>query len=356
MLVPMYVRCAQCGYDNSPEFRFCGMCGGPLPHPPKETSQPERDVLLSATPVPLSTLRPASPPTPIGVSATALGGGEKVHGPSFLGLSDDPREDSSHEDDDEPKRGRSGLITAVVLLIAAAGVLGWQWRHDGFPFNHVTTSSNPPAPAAVPVPDASQNPETSAADKPATGNGDQPGAAPDSGAPADSSGKPAEGATQETAAASPSPDQAAPADKAASTETSPATSVPAKSRVKKPDPAKARAATPAVETAALATAPDADLELAGERYLYGTGLPQSCTRAESSLGTAAAHGNSKAETVLGTMYATGHCVGRDLPTAYRWFARALHQDPQNPRISDDLQVLWRQMTPEEKQLATASGH
>jgi TPR repeat protein len=94
--------------------------------------------------------------------------------------------------------------------------------------------------------------------------------------------------------------------------------------------------------------------LTGERYLYGNGVPQNCTRAESSLRTAALHGNSKAQTVLGTMYATGHCVGRDLPTAYRWFARALHQEPQNSRISDDLQVLWRQMTPQEKQLAMAN--
>jgi hypothetical protein len=355
MLEPMYVRCAQCGYDNSPEFRFCGMCGGPLPHPPKEASQPERDVLLSPTPVPLSSTRPTQAPAPLPVSASALGGGEKVHGPSFLGLSDDPREDSSYEDDEEPRRGRAGLITVVVLLIAAAGVLGWQWRHQGFPFNRITTSSNPPAPAAVPVPDASQNPETPGADKSAAGSVDQPGTAPESGTPADSSAKLGEGQTQETAAASPSPDQAAPADKAVSAEASPAASVPPKSRVKKPNPAKAPAAAPAVETASLAPAPDADLELAGERYLYGTGLPQNCTRAESSLGTAAAHGNSKAETVLGTMYATGHCVGRDLPAAYRWFARALHQDPQNSRISDDLQVLWRQMTPQEKQLATASG-
>jgi TPR repeat protein len=110
-----------------------------------------------------------------------------------------------------------------------------------------------------------------------------------------------------------------------------------------------------VEPAVLATSPDADLELAGERYLYGNGLPQNCSRAESSLRTAATHGNAKAETVLGTMYATGHCVGRDLPAAYRWFARALHQEPQNSRISADLQVLWRQMTAQEKQLATTSG-
>ena len=355
MLEPMYVRCAQCGYDNSPEYRFCGMCGGALPHPSKETLQPERDIVLSPTPVPASASRPVSAPPSIPVSSSAFGGGEKVHGPSFLGLSDDPREDSSYEDDDAPKRSHGGLIAALILLVAAGGLLGWQWRHDGFPFNRVTTSSNLPAPVAVPVPDASQNPETPAADKSAAGNVEQPGGAPDSATPTDSSAKPAEGATPETAAASPSPDQAAPADKAASAEASPTASVPAKSRVKKPGPAKVPAAAPAVETASLATAPDADLELAGERYLYGTGLPQNCARAESSLGTAAAHGNSKAETVLGTMYATGHCVGRDLPAAYRWFARALHQDPQNSRISDDLQVLWRQMTPQEKQLATTSG-
>jgi TPR repeat protein len=129
---------------------------------------------------------------------------------------------------------------------------------------------------------------------------------------------------------------------------------PRKSHTTKLEPAHTRAKSASVETASLATSPDADLELAGEKYLYGSGLPQNCARAESSLRTAAMHGNSKAETVLGTMYATGHCVGRDLPTAYRWFARALHQEPQNSRISADLQVLWRQMTPQEQQLATTS--
>ena len=51
------------------------------------------------------------------------------------------------------------------------------------------------------------------------------------------------------------------------------------------------------------------------------------------------------------MYATGHCASRDLPTAYRWFARALHQDPGNARVQRDLEVLWKQMTPDERQIA-----
>jgi hypothetical protein len=346
MLEPMYVRCAQCGYDNSPEFRFCGMCGGSLPHPPKEASQPERDVVLPPVATPF--------PPPVRFSPSVSGGKEheNVHGPSFLGLSDDqPDSDNSDygDEEDEPKRGRAGLIAVLVLVIAAAGFLGWQWEHQGFPFNR-SVADGTPAASPTAAPDAAQNP---AADKTVPGNGGQPTAAPDSGTP-DSSAKP-EAPAQESAPVAPSPDQTPPADKTARAEVTPPARVAAKSRPKKLEPSKARAKSSGVESASLATSPDADLELTGEHYLYGTGLPQNCTRAESSLGTAAAHGNPKAETVLGTMYATGHCVGRDLPTAYRWFARALHQDPQNSRISADLQVLWRQMTPEEKQRAVSAA-
>jgi hypothetical protein len=358
MLESMYVRCTQCGYDNSPEYRFCGMCGGSLPHPAKETVQPERDVVLPPIPLPAaqSAPPPVSAPAAIPVSASALGGGEKVHGPSFLGLSDDPQENFEYSDEDEPKRSRTPRIAVMVLLIAAAGLLGWQWRHNGFPFNRFTVSRTDGQPATpVAAPDATQNPETQAADKPVTANGDAPTAAQDTGKSTDSPGKAEGGLAQGTAAVSPNQDQSAPEGEAARAKASPRPRIPVKSSAKKPQP-KTPAQSPAVETAALATSPDTDLEIAGERYLYGTGLPQNCTRAESSLSTAAAHGNSKAETVLGTMYATGHCVGRDLPTAYRWFARALHQEPQNSRISADLQVLWRQMTPQEKQLATISGH
>jgi hypothetical protein len=350
MLKSMYVRCAQCGYDNSPEFRFCGMCGGSLPHPPKEASQPERDVVLPPVAAPFP------PPIRFSASTSGVKEHENVHGPSFLGLSDDRRDNDSSDypdEEDGPKRGRAGLIAVLVLVIAAAGFLSWQWEHQGFPFNRSVADSNPAASPEA-VPDASQNPATQAADKTVTGNGDQPAAAPDAGTPADSSAK-SEAPAQGGAAASPSPDQTPPPGKTASGEVAPPARVAVQSRVKKPEPSKPWAKSSGVESASLATSPDADLELAGERYLYGTGLPQNCARAESSLGTAAAHGNPKAETVLGTMYATGHCVGRDLPTAYRWFARALHQDPQNPRISADLQVLWRQMTPEEKQLATTAA-
>jgi TPR repeat protein len=89
----------------------------------------------------------------------------------------------------------------------------------------------------------------------------------------------------------------------------------------------------------------------GERYLYGNGVPANCGLANRSLLAAANRSSAKAQSVLGTMYATGHCVTRDLPAAYRWFAKALHQDPGNTRFETDLKVLWRQMTDEERNLA-----
>jgi hypothetical protein len=93
------------------------------------------------------------------------------------------------------------------------------------------------------------------------------------------------------------------------------------------------------------------LEADGEKYLYGTDVPQDCSRAQRDLLMAAKANNSKAQTVLGTMYATGHCVGRDLPLAYHWFSRASQVEPNNAKIDQDLRLVWSQMSLPERQLA-----
>jgi zinc-ribbon domain len=367
----MYVKCTHCGYDNSPEYRFCGMCGASLAHPPAVEATPAKEA-------------PRAP-------KSGNGHTEPVHGPSFLGLADDPKVEFHYLYEDEQPKSRVGLILMLFIAFGAAGYLGWQWKHNGFPFNRIGAGAGQQASASPSeVAPATNSDQQTHIDKPMTGMGEvlptQPdqnaqnqtktgptekdippqnaGAAQDTGTQQNGTPQQNAGASQNGSAAANSPESAAEKQNAVSDNTSekteeanatPPPGVAKASRVAK-EPARIRAVKPSpVNPAPVATSPDVDLELAGERYLYGNGVPQNCARAESSLRTAAMHANSKAQTVLGTMYATGHCVGRDLPSAYRWFARALHEEPQNGRISADLQVLWRQMTPQEKQLATTSG-
>jgi hypothetical protein len=104
-----------------------------------------------------------------------------------------------------------------------------------------------------------------------------------------------------------------------------------------------------------ATNPDDALVTNAEKYLYGRGVPQNCDRALVSLRAAADRQNARAQSLLGTMYGTGHCVPRDLPNAYRWFAQASRQQSDNMWIQKNLEMIWREMTPQERQLAMQSN-
>lgn len=88
-----------------------------------------------------------------------------------------------------------------------------------------------------------------------------------------------------------------------------------------------------------------------ERYLYGRGVSQDCDRGLRLLKPAAAQANPAAMISMGTLYSTGTCTPRDLPTAYRWYALALHKEPNNEPLQADLQKLWSRMTQPERQLA-----
>jgi hypothetical protein len=116
----------------------------------------------------------------------------------------------------------------------------------------------------------------------------------------------------------------------------------------------AKAAKPArTKPTPQVASPDDTLVANAEKYLYGRGVPQNCDRALISLRSAAGRQNTRAMTLLGTMYGTGHCVARDLPNSYRWFAQASRQSPDNTWITRNLEMIWREMTPAERQLATA---
>jgi TPR repeat protein len=88
-----------------------------------------------------------------------------------------------------------------------------------------------------------------------------------------------------------------------------------------------------------------------QKYLYGKGVTQNCSRGLGILKPAAEHANPKAMIEMGALYSAGLCTPRDLPTAYRWFAMALRKDPDNQSVQTDLEKLWGEMTQPERQLA-----
>ena len=97
----------------------------------------------------------------------------------------------------------------------------------------------------------------------------------------------------------------------------------------------------------------AGLVASGEKYLYGRGVPANCERAISYLRKAADLGNAKGSSHLGAMYATGQCLPMDRVRAYKYFAQALHQDSSNMYFQRNLEMLWNEMSSEEKQQALA---
>ena len=353
----MTVRCVQCGQENNPQYRFCGLCGAPLGSPP------------------------AAVPNDAGRERVRI----PVSGPSFLGLGDERSRDLDYLLEDEPPRGHGRLYLALLLLVVSAGLLAWHWQRDGYPWSGLilkpTVSTNAPAsPHTVPPPDSAAAaapvvpveptanpapPEAQPATQPVTSDAAQPPAAEPAGSGTAATAKPADQASspndaadsgesaKPTAAGSTQatePEAAEPAPREAPKETRVASASPM-SRPVTPRPATSK---PSPALASPADTFEDRLVADGEKYLYGRGVPEDCARAQRNLQIGARQSNPKAQTLLGAMYATGHCVNRDLPTAYRWFAKALHGDPGNSRVQRDLEVLWKQMTPEERQLAMKS--
>lgn len=89
----------------------------------------------------------------------------------------------------------------------------------------------------------------------------------------------------------------------------------------------------------------------GEKYLYGRGVTQDCSRGLRYVKPAAERSNAKALITMGALYATGHCLAKDLPTAYSFFAQALRQDPDNGALKQNAQMVWSQMTKAERDQA-----
>lgn len=393
--------CFRCGEKNPESYRFCGMCGSPLQsmknaEPARanggpETGSPSADRRSTNFPFsraekitkPPTLPRAESPasvvehPVAITPEVTRPEPEKKtvaIAGPSLLGLNepslDSLREKafSSAEETFEPETRKPawGRVFGMLIILGAVGFAIW-WRYSGRPLPDLAGLRRP---ATAQEPATATPPSNSG---PATLPEKKEAPAPPSSEPASANAANAAGTSATTPAS---------AETTSSTETKPAESNPADSAAKAPPasatpaPASSENAQPASHSAlpkpattvvarnetptakpakAPPPAPVADngdaLFKRGEAFLYGRGVPESCDQAVKLLKAASDKSHAKARSTFGTMYATGHCVPRDLPSSYRWFALALRVDPNNPILEKDLSAVWNQMTPPERQLA-----
>ena len=261
------------------------------------------------------------------------------------------------EPPEQPKTGGRRILL-LVLLLAALGGAGW-WTYTNYlgaignrkPETAATSATETPAekPSAKPAPqDAAPAPDASSSQTVAPSAGVPP-VAPSAGAP--------EGPSENAGAGPETTQKTAESEAKSVDESKPA--APAKIAPVKPIDKRAAKGESRVTSARASKFPapepantgDAAFRK-GEAYLYGRGAPKNCDEAVKYLKTASAQSNAKARSTFGTMYATGHCVPRDLPTSYLWFALALRADPNNQILEKDLSAIWNQMTPPERQLAT----
>jgi hypothetical protein len=96
--------------------------------------------------------------------------------------------------------------------------------------------------------------------------------------------------------------------------------------------------------------PDAPVQLA-ELYVKGDGVPRSCEQALVLLKTAALKDNARACNRLAFLYSVGICVQRNRVQAYRWLHSALIVDPNSQWAQQNRDLIWQQMTPDERTLA-----
>lgn len=372
--------CPKCGEDNSDNFRFCGMCGTVL-----ETRRAPGTLTLD----PQSGFPPGFPPKtttapdpvrPAAIENAARLAGKQVppiSGPSMLGLNQpgqsSPRQQSqsgqnqssmdslrerafsgldSFFEPEQPKTSGRRTLLLVGLLVALGGA-GW-WTYTNY---LGATESRKPDATSVANLNGGDAPADATPAKPAARDAV---AAPIAGSSQAATSSPrtqdssSESGNSGSDAGAKPPAAAKPVIPAPATSTAakivPAT-VPATKTVAKVEPGVTSVRAARLPVAAPADTGDADFRK-GEAFLYGRGAAENCDEAMKYLRAASAKSNAKARSMLGTMYDTGHCAPRDLPTSYLWFALALQVDPNNQILEKDLSAVWNQMTPPERQMAT----
>jgi hypothetical protein len=292
-----------------------------------------------------------------------------ISGPSFLGLGSAKPGESGHssyllqEEEDEERSHKAGWALLLVLLVLG-GVVYARWqpiRDYALPAALSLARSRLPAKAADPGPETMATPRAATPAAPATTVAGsetqaplatttdtkdltdvaQPKSGDDQQASSEGEESSAESKTGRRQAGKRAEKQPAAAkdDRAAANEEE----APA------PDTAK-----PSVPTREFTPPANEGGELvsSGEKYLYGRGVARSCGQAVTYFKAAAAMQNPQAYSHLGALYATGECVPIDRAVAYAWFRRAYAKEPSNRYFEQNLTMLWREMSPDERHRAT----
>jgi hypothetical protein len=373
------LRCRRCGNENAEANRFCGMCGAALvvSDAGPDAGPSTGPVITGPSFLGLNTPAGQTGAGRAGLRSDRIPGAQADAGRDLLRPSSNV--DYLLEDEEEPRRGWGKLILVVVALALAVGFGYLHWKQGGFDW--LTAGDKKPTAATTQAPDSGQSGADSGG-TPGTTPTPQAGASGAGMAPAAGAASPETAAGQTTPSQIPSqtPSQAPPSEststpspsQSANQQSADQQSAPQSNAADSSAPAPgAQAAgsgsdepSPAAEAspgqravarkpaaAKLAPAKAVDSVTEAERYIYGRGVRQDCDHGLQMLKPAAEQSNVKAMISLGALYSTGTCTPRDLPTAYRWFALALHKEPDNQVLQDDLQKLWSQMTQPERQLA-----
>ncbi len=358
--------CPDCGHNNPSENRFCGMCGERLPDSrPRRSSETETSKLFgnSADNASRPTTRPAVEEatyveernTPEGSPAEPT----TVGGLSFLGLSGETSSTGGYSylfGEEEPK-SHKGAIVFLILLIALGLAVYFNWQPiRGWVLNtalsHMRSEARPAAapsatetPTGAPINNEASSSPPAIEQQPVNQNATPQQDKSDPNTNSAGSDKQPTGESKPPKDASPSEPSKAP--KAQAQDNNDEAS--ANDDGVRPSGTRRARTTDAVDRRRGDARPEGSQFVdSGEKYLYGRGVRRNCGQAVIYFRAAADMQNPRALSHLGALYATGECVPIDRALAYSYFVRARSADPTNPYLERNLNMLWRDMTPDER--------
>lgn len=337
--------CAECGHVNAARYKFCGMCGGKidqrmgerrvgdetsratavanaqLPPPEQRRLAARRETERSGTST--ATLVSTSPSRGEWTQADTAGHTPHetpsgVSGPSFLGLNDaDSSTEYLLEEEGSSHRGLRAFLLLVVLA-AIVGLIFVQYRSSLKASPRSPAPPNP-GPATVPRPEGRTRP-------------------------------PEQEKSRQTALAAHNFESAVSAVAAAAN--SPlnlnAALVTKKNNATEDDSSDDRAAGDQSDSPAVKDDQPSPALVKAQQYIHGHGVRQNCEQGLIYLRAAARENDPQAAVQMGALYSSGLCVTRDRVKAYEWFSSARQMQPENRWITKNLNVLWAQMTQQER--------